>query len=83
MSEDYKPRFSFEITEEQRIRANRLLVTYGLRRAIFGKILDGILDLVEVHGGMAIGALMSPDVDSIEILLKRMANKKETDNGKP
>ena len=58
-SEDYKPRFSFEITEEQKIRADKLLVTYGLRKAIFNPVLDDILDMIEEFGGMAIGIMMS------------------------
>ncbi len=61
-SADYKPRFGFEITEEQMVRANNLLSTYGQRKAIFGKILDDVLDLIESHGGMAIGIMMSEKV---------------------
>jgi len=67
-SEDYKPRFSFEITPEQQTRANKLITTYGLRKAIFGKVLDDVLDLIEQHGGMAIGILMSPTVETKEIV---------------
>lgn len=56
---DYKPRFSFEISEEQKQRADTLLETYGLRKAIFGKILDDVLDLIDDFGGVAIGVIMS------------------------
>ena len=59
---DYKPRFSFEISEEQMIRANNLLAQYGLRKAIFGKILDDVLDVIESNAGLAIGLLMSEKV---------------------
>lgn len=59
---DYKPRFSFEITEEQMLRANKLLTQYGLRKAIFGKVLDDILDAIEVDAGMTTGLLMSESV---------------------
>lgn len=59
MSNDYKPRFSFEISWEQKDRADQLLTTYGLRRAMFGKILDDVLDMVEEFGGVAIGVIMS------------------------
>lgn len=68
MNEDYKPRFSFEISEEQKARADELLTTYGLRKAIFGRILDDVLDLIEEHGGVAIGVLMSGRVKPREIL---------------
>ena len=63
MSNDLvKHRFLFEISEEQMIRANRLLSQYGLRKAIFGKILDDVLDSIEVDAGMSIGILMSEKV---------------------
>ena len=65
---DYKPRFVFEITEEQKRRADRLLTTYGLRKAIFGAVLDDVLDLIEDYGGVAIGVLMSGTVKPRDIL---------------
>ena len=58
-NEDYKPRFSFEISEEQKQRANKLLAAYGLRKAVFGPILDDVLDMIEDYGGVAIGVMMS------------------------
>ena len=61
-STDYKPRFSFEITDEQMNRANNLLAQYGLRKAIFGKILDDVLDAIESSAGLSIGLLMSEPV---------------------
>lgn len=68
MSDDYKPRFGFEITYEQKHRADRILDQYGLRKAIFGRILDDVCDLIEDHGGVAIGILMSGQVKPREIL---------------
>lgn len=68
MSDETKPRFSFEMTEEQRIRSIKLLGNYGLRKAIFSKILDDVLDMVESHGGMALGILMSEKVKPREII---------------
>ena len=68
MNTDYKPRFSFEISEEQKQRADRLLETYGLRKAIFGKILDDVLDLIEDYGGVAIGVIMSGKVKPRDVI---------------
>ena len=65
---DYKPRFSFEVTEEQKARADRLLTTYGLRRAMFGVILDDVLDMIEEFGGVAIGVIMSGKVKPRDII---------------
>lgn len=58
MSIDYIPRFSFEISEEQKNRANKLLAHYGLRKALFTIILDDVLDLIEEYGGIAIGLIL-------------------------
>jgi hypothetical protein len=68
MSDDYKPRFSFEISFEQKERADRLLSNYGLRKAVFGTILDDVLDLIDHSGGVAIGILMSNQCKPRDIL---------------
>lgn len=66
--EDYKPRFSFEISEEQKNRADKIIDQYGIRKAIFGRILDDTLDLIEQYGGVAIGVLMSDKVKPRDII---------------
>jgi len=66
--DEYKPRFSFEITEEQQDRANQLLSTYGLRKTIFGVILDDILDMIEQHGQIVLGVLLDKAVKPREII---------------
>ena len=68
MNDEYKPRFSFEITEEQKQRADRLLATYGLRKAIFGRVLDDVLDMIDEFGGVAIGVIMSGTVKPRDII---------------
>jgi len=68
MNNDYKPRFSFEVTENQRIRANKYLATYGLRKAIFSPILDDVLDMIEEYGGVAIGVMMSKETKIRDII---------------
>lgn len=68
MDSGYKPRFSFEISWEQKARADRLLATYGLRRAMFGRILDDVLDIVEDYGGLAIGVMMSDAIKPKDII---------------
>ncbi len=66
--EDYKPRFMFEITEEQKNRADKVLNQYGLRKAIFSPILDDVLDMIEEYGGVAIGILISGKVKPRELV---------------
>jgi len=77
INEDYRPRFSFEVTEEQKLRADRLITQYGLRKALFQHILDDVLDLIEERGGIAIGILMSGAVKPREILPTMHAADKE------
>jgi hypothetical protein len=76
-TEDRKPRFSFEITEEQNKRAYSILTQYGTRRAIFSKILDDVLDVVETNP-MLIGMLMTKNVVSTGVIsmLENINNKK-------
>ena len=68
MSDEYKPRFSFEISDEQQLRANRLLSTYGLRKSVFSIILDDVLDLVEKHGHIIIGVILDGAAKPHEII---------------
>ena len=76
MGQDYKPRFSFEISWEQKNRADKLLATYGLRRALFGNILDDVLDMIDEFGGIAIGVIMSGKVKPRDIIpLMKQAEK--------
>lgn len=68
MSGDYTPRFGFEITEEQKARADKLLNIHGMRKAIFSPILDDVLDLIEEFGGIAMGAMLSGNVKPRNII---------------
>ena len=56
--EDYKPRFSFEITPEQQRRALRVFDQYGLRKALFSPILDEVMDMIEEHGHIVVAVLL-------------------------
>jgi len=67
-NENYKPRFSFEVSEEQKQRADKVLSTYGLRKAIFGQILDDVCDLIEEYGGVAIGVIMSGKIKPRDVI---------------
>lgn len=68
MGEDYRPRFSFDITEEQQLKANKLIATHGMRKALFGPILDDVLDLIATHGQMVAGIIMDGRARPREVL---------------
>ena len=79
-SNDYIPRFSFEISLEQKARVDKLLNHYGLRKAIFSHILDDLLDMIEAKGAAPLGILMSGAVKPREII-RTMAQAEEISNG--
>ena len=68
MNEDYKPRFSFEISEELHKRTSVLLSTYGLKKTIFSVVLEDLLNLIEEHGNVVIGILLDGAVKPREIM---------------
>jgi hypothetical protein len=68
MNSDYRPRFSFDITEEQQRRANELIATHGQRKAMFQVILDDVLDLLEEHGQIIYGIIVDGQAKPREIL---------------
>ena len=76
---DYKPRFSFEVTEEQKVRADALIGDYGIRRNLFGPILDDLLDLVEEKGGLALGLIIARNIKPRDVI--PIMNKVEKTNG--
>lgn len=76
INEDYKPRFVFEVSMEQKRRADAILDAYGQRKAIFGPILDDVLDLIEDYGGVAIGIIISGKAKPRDIIpIMSKANK--------
>jgi hypothetical protein len=66
--DEYTPRFSFEITPEQKLRADKVLDQYGIRKAIFGHILDDVLDMIEKLGPLCLGPLMTGDIKPREAI---------------
>ena len=68
MTDEYRPRFTFEITEEQQTRATRLLSTFGIRKAVMTVVLDDLLNLIDSHGQVIIGVLLDGAAKPREIL---------------
>ena len=68
MNDEYKPRFSIEISEEQKARADSLIVVYGIRKSLFSIVLDDVLDLIESHGNAAVGIILDGQVKPRNIL---------------
>ena len=79
MNSEYRPKIQFEVTEEQKVRADKLIGDYGLRKGLFQPILDDLLDLVEEKGGIAIGILLSKKLRPRDVLptLNKIERSKE------
>lgn len=65
---EYIPRFSFEISEELKQKADNLLSVHGVRKAVMTPILEDLLDLVEEHGQQVIGILFDERVKPRDII---------------
>ena len=81
MNEEYKPRFSFEISEEQKARADALITVYGIRKSLFSIILDDMLDLIESHGNAVVGIILDGQVRPREILPTMAKANRRLSNG--
>ena len=68
MTDEYRPRFTFEITDEQKTRVDSLLSTHGIRKAIFTPILEDVLNLLETHGNIIVGILIDCAAKPREII---------------
>ncbi len=56
--EDYRPRFSAEISPEQAQILGRIL-PHGLKRPIVSAFVNGVIELHQAGGAEALGAIMS------------------------
>jgi len=65
---EYHPRFSFDITEKQQRRCDKLISTHGMRKALFQPILDDLLDLIEEHGQIIAGIIMGGKAKPKEVM---------------
>jgi len=64
----HKPKFSFEISEEQQTRALKTFREYGQRKAIMSPLLDEVMDLIDTHGYIVMAVLLDKKVEKKTIL---------------
>lgn len=55
---DYRPRLSVEITEEQS-RALGRLIPWGAKNELFRVIIDDVIAILEEHGAIMIAAILT------------------------
>lgn len=77
----YIPRFTFEISEELKARANKLLSTHGIRRAVMTPILEDLLDMIEEHGQIVVGVILDQSVRPRDVVKSMAKAEKRANNG--
>ena len=72
---DYRPRLSVDITEQQARELNRLL-DHGMRKMLFGVVIDDLLRLFKKHGtGKVLGLFVEKSISLRDVCeLKGLEN---------
>jgi hypothetical protein len=77
-----KCRLSIEISEEEQDRLHKL-IPWGLMSRIMRILSSQVLDLVEQHGDIVLGALLTGKLTALDLIKKGgndgLINSKETD----
>ena len=72
LSDDYRPRLSIVLTEDQRKRLSKVL-PWGTGRVLFSSIVDEVIELLEHHGMAAAGLLISKKASLLELMQMKEA----------
>ena len=68
MTSENKPKFQFEVTEEQQARALKIFSEYGMRKAVMSPILDEVMDMIEKHGYVVLAILLDKNTKLREVI---------------
>jgi hypothetical protein len=69
-----KRRLSIEITDEEQIRMHNL-IPWGLVSRIMRVLFVQTLDLIESHGEVVLGAILSGKLSALDLLRKENSNE--------
>lgn len=58
MSEEYRPRLSAELTQEQADILNKIL-PHGMKKPLFQAIINGVIEIYQTGGLEALGAIQA------------------------
>ena len=76
-SDEYRPKLSILLTDEQRLKLNKLL-PWGSGTLLFGAIIDELILVLEEYGHAAIGLIVSKKVCMLDFIRLK---EKERDSG--
>lgn len=64
--DDYRPRMTVELTEDQKFYLDRVL-PHGMKKQLFQVLVDGIISLHKSGGHEALGALISKHISITQL----------------
>ena len=70
------PRITFEIDDDL-MNDCRDLIPWGLQAHILRILLRGLLSMIREHGTLTIAAIISGEVTALDVLHKRMMERKD------
>ena len=77
MSEEYRPRLSIEISEEQQSSLQRL-IPWGLKNQVFSTIIDQLVPLLERKGSEVLALILTNDLTVEHLLKEKLKDGKHT-----
>lgn len=63
MSDDYRPRMTVELREDQYINLNRIL-PHGMKKPLFQALVDGVIEAHRKGGTEALAAIVGKHIDA-------------------
>lgn len=69
MTDEYRPRISIDVTEEQRLALQKY-VPWGTQNALFGALIDQLIPLLEKHGDTIIAFILNNKITAETLLQK-------------
>jgi len=75
VSEDYRPRLSIEISEEQQSSLQRL-IPWGLKNQVFSTIIDQLIPLLELKGSEVLALILTNDLTVSHLLKEKLKDGK-------
>jgi hypothetical protein len=81
MAAEYSPRLSIDLTEDQHNKLNRIMIQHGMKKMVFGLIVDDLIAMCDRFGpGEVIGAFTTRVLSLNEIC---KLNLKPRENREP
>ena len=79
-TDEWRPKITFDCTEEQFNKLQQL-IPWVMKGKLFSIIIESLIEIIEIGGGMALGAILDKRISILEVLemsRKRKEQEHET-----